>query len=318
MMPAADMRAYWTDLVRSRLGAVAGELRRQGVPVPALEGKVLRPVVALALVPPALRGHLDERFWYGALALQMVHEASLLHDDILDGAPRRRGRETLVSRAGVGPALVLGDHYLTGAYRAAARVESAPFMERFVMAVERTVAGEIQQGRSVGRRLSPREYREVITGKSGELFGAAASLGGALFNLGDLDGRVRFGRDLGALYQQVDDLLDYCTHTQTGKPPLQDYRHEKWTWVLELAGLEGFHAPEDEVLEAVFGPDASGVSAAERAVGALKEAQTDLLERAALLSPGDALSVWVLEGWMRLAQEAVDAQPSLASIGVGP
>ena len=92
-----------TALILAGLERAAAELRGQGVPVPPMEGKVLRPLVAYALVPPGLRDGLDGRFWAGALAVQMVHEASLLHDDILDHASERRGRETLVSRSGVGP-----------------------------------------------------------------------------------------------------------------------------------------------------------------------------------------------------------------------
>ena len=111
------------------LEVAAAELRERGVPVPALEGKVLRPLVAYALVPPELRQELDSRFWAGALAVQMVHEASLLHDDILDHASERRGRETLVSRQGVGPALVLGDHYHSWAYRAAAAASATAFLD---------------------------------------------------------------------------------------------------------------------------------------------------------------------------------------------
>ena len=79
---------------------------------------------------PRTTGPLDERFWFGALAIEMVHEASLLHDDILDEAPQRRGKPTMAAAAGVGPALVLGDHLLTGAYRAAAATGFAGVPER--------------------------------------------------------------------------------------------------------------------------------------------------------------------------------------------
>ena len=113
--PGADATA---DL-EGQLRSAALRLAATGVAVPPLRGKLLRPHVALALVPPALRPQLDDRFWFGALALQMVHEASLLHDDILDDAAERRGQATLVAEGGIAAALVMGDHYLTGAYRAA-------------------------------------------------------------------------------------------------------------------------------------------------------------------------------------------------------
>ena len=68
------------------------------------------------------------------------------------------------------------------------------------------------------------------------------------------------------MYQQVDDLLDYCTAAGTGKPPLQDYRQRKWTWVLDLAGIDGFVPDEARVLDALFLPRDGGASAARRAL----------------------------------------------------
>ena len=161
------------EMVRSRLRDLAHGWAEEGLPRPALDGKLLRPLVAFLIVPARLRDRLDHRFWSGALALEMVHEASLLHDDILDDAPERRGRPTMAAAAGVGPALVLGDHLLTGAYRAAAATDSPDFLQVFTRSVERTVAGEIAQERSQGEVLDEAEYRRIITGKSGELFRGA-------------------------------------------------------------------------------------------------------------------------------------------------
>ena len=80
------------DVLHSGLDEAAAGLRRQGLPIPSLEGKLLRPLFALAMVPSERWPTLDARFWHGAMAIQMVHEASLLHDDVLDGAARRHLR----------------------------------------------------------------------------------------------------------------------------------------------------------------------------------------------------------------------------------
>ena len=122
MKPAPAMKAGGTSaraleeiraFVRAKLEGVAGELTTLGIPRPALDGKILRPLAAYLVVPPGLREELDDRFWKGALAVEMVHEASLLHDDILDEAPERRGQPTLSASAGVGPALVhTGDGHI--------------------------------------------------------------------------------------------------------------------------------------------------------------------------------------------------------------
>lgn len=302
--------------VREGLEGAALPLRALGIPVGELDGKLLRPLVAYALVPPALRGGLDQRFWSGVLAVQMAHEASLLHDDILDGAKERRGRATLVARSGVGPALVLGDHLLTGAYRAAAATGSEQFLSCFIEAVERTVAGEVAQGRSAGRVLSEAEYLEIVEGKSGALLGAATCLGGAVLSLGDHDERVRLGRDLGAVYQQVDDLLDCCPVADTGKPPLQDYRQRKWTWVLGLAGVERFDLSDAELMDAIFAPGLWGASAARRAVSHLRSSRDDLVRRALALSPGDTLVAEALDSWVGAAERAVRAQEETLGVAV--
>lgn len=302
--------------VREGLQAAAEPLRARGIPVGELDGKLLRPLVAYALVPPALRGELDQRFWSGALAVQMAHEASLLHDDILDEAKERRGRATLVARSGVGPALVLGDHLLTGAYRAAVAAGSREFLSCFIEAVERTVAGEVAQERSAGRVLSDAEYGEIVAGKSGALVGAATCVGGAVLALGDHDERVRLGRDLGAVYQQVDDLLDYCPAADTGKPPLQDYRQRKWTWVLGLAGVVRFDLPDAELMDALFATGPRGSSAARRAVAELRARRDDLVRRARALSPGDTLVAYVLDSWVEAAERAVRAQEKALGVAV--
>lgn len=307
--PRVPVEVRTSSIVSEGLDGAARELAGEGVPIPPLAGKLLRPLVAYALVPPALRPRLDRRFWSGALSVQMIHEASLVHDDILDGAGERRGASTLVAERGLAAALVLGDHYLTGAYRAAAGTTSAEFLEVFIRAVERTVAGEVDQGRAAGRRLDPSRYLEIVTGKSGELFGAATALGGALLGLGRIPERVALGRELGALYQRVDDLLDYCVAAETGKPPLQDFRQEKWTWVLDLAGVASFgELDEATVLDRIFLPWDGGPSPARKALEALRSRQDDLVERTGALAPGDTLIAGVLRGWLDAARAGVLAQ----------
>lgn len=306
--PAADSTSMvHHEVVRTGLRGAAAELESAGVAVPPLAGKLLRPLVAYALVPPHRRADLDEQFWMGAWAVQMVHEASLLHDDILDDAVERRGAETLVARGGVGPALVLGDQYLTGSYRAAARVGSPAFLDAFIVAVERTVAGEVAQHRSAGRRLDPAEYEDAVVGKSGELFGAAACLGGAFLG-SSLADRVALGRALGSLYQRVDDLLDYCSAADTGKPPLQDYRQGKWTWVLDRAGIASFDATEENVLAALFDGRDDGPSAARRALDDLRRRRDALVDRAAALVPGDRILAGVVDSWLQAAARGVSLQ----------
>jgi octaprenyl-diphosphate synthase len=288
------------------LRAAAARLARHGVAVPELGGKLIRPLLALGLVPPELRPSLDHRFWSGALAVQMAHEASLLHDDIVDGAEQRRGRETEVARNGVACALIRGDHFLTGAYRAAAESNLPLFLQVFIESVERTVAGEVEQGRRVGTRLDGPTYEEMVAAKSGSLFGAGAALGAAVLDRPkELEDRRRLGAELGTLYQMVDDFLDYCPGARAGKPPLQDYRQSKWTWVMDATGTERFGDPEEELLHRLFHRCRSGRSPMGGALEHLRSRGAAVVTRAGALSPGDSMVGRVVDGWMRAAEEGV-------------
>ena len=304
-------------VVRSNLQRLADFMAEDGMPRPALDGKLLRPLSAFLTIPEERRGELDDRFWWGALAVEMVHEASLLHDDILDEAPERRGKPTLSATAGIGPALVLGDHLLTSAYRAANKAGSARFLDLFITAVERTVAGEIAQERAQGQFLSEERYRENITAKSGELFRAVFSLAPTLLDVGSARAVGAIGARLGCLYQMVDDFLDYCPDADRGKPPLQDFRQEKWTWPLGLVGAADFQTSESEILRRLFARPGNGFgSPMEVGVRRLEEEAQTLLEelRTQGLDP-QALSV-LLSGWGRLLQEATEEEVSRVSAGV--
>lgn len=300
------------DAVEAGLESARRLLRDRGVNVPELDGKLLRPLVAYALLGPDGRARADDGFWLGALAIQMVHEASLLHDDIADGASRRRGQATTASSRGIGAALVLGDLYLTGAYRAAAQAGRPVFLDAFIHAVEHTVRGEAEQGRSAGRRVSPADYDRVVRAKAGALFGAAAVLAAHPDDAhrdGAPGNRIDFGERLGATYQRIDDLLDYCTAFDTGKPPLQDYRQRKWTWVLDLVDdVEGFEREPTEVASRLFELDVDGRIPARAALATLEVERTALLDGVERLAPGDRVVGAIVDGWLARAVEAVERQ----------
>ena len=108
------------ERVRTELSDVAMKTNGLGVTIPALSGKLLRPLTAFSFVPAKQQVSLNEQFWLGCLAIQMVHEASLHHDDVLDHGLERRNQATLLARKGTSAALLMGDLYLTSAYRVAA------------------------------------------------------------------------------------------------------------------------------------------------------------------------------------------------------
>ncbi|MEZ4422676.1 MAG: squalene/phytoene synthase family protein [Gemmatimonadota bacterium] len=279
------------ERVREHLTRAADVIRTAGLPVPSLRGSLHRPVT----VTLAAGGRpLPESTWMGALALEMVHEASLLHDDVLDGAEIRRGRPTLVAERGVAAALVEGDHLLTGAYVVAQHSGRPSFVSRFAEAVFATVDGERSQGRRAGEALGVEAYRAIVARKTGALFGCAAFLG-ACGSDDDADPEwVRFGCDLGVLYQRVDDLLDYVPAAATGKAAFQDRRQQKWTWPLAHASAESWAAAD--------GPCHRALSAC---VAELRDEAEALVDRGARLGADVDGVVTLTERWLAPVLAAV-------------
>ena len=308
---------------------------RSGIAVPPLRGKLLRPVTAFSFVPPARRGLIGERFWLGCLAVQMVHEASLHHDDVLDGGVGRRDGATLLARKGPGAALLTGDLYLTGSYRVALMTGWNDFVAAFVAAVAATVRGEKLQGELAAVPEPAARYEEVVRAKSGALFGAAASLAG---RVGRQPGEVvvslspqvlrELGVELGAFYQLVDDFLDYCPAESTGKPKLQDFNNRTWTSVLGARGWEWFeHSPRDaarEFFRAGGGrtgtTPARGESMAGAAAARLEVRRSALVNRLQALRTGPEI-IGLVNGWTarcrRAAREGLSAAISVPPPAAG-
>jgi 15-cis-phytoene synthase len=279
----------------------------EGMATTDLGGQLIRPLIAYAGAVGAGESEPDARFWSGALAIQLAHEASLVHDDIIDGAAVRRGVPTVVIRAGVSGALVAGDHLLTTSYRYAAETDSLEFTHRFARAVERTVAGEMRQARSVGRPMDWDEYREIVLAKSGELLGAALATHSLVVGGNDSERLLELGRRLGLVYQMVDDLLDYCPASGTGKPPLADHRQGKWTWVLLELGSDALGRPSDAVVEELRLVRA-GSSPLRRCIRTLEQ-EVERLERDIRdLLPADALLASLLAGWLARARAGVERE----------
>jgi phytoene synthase len=280
-------------------------MRDLGLPVPTIGGKLLRPVAGFAMTPES-GPDLDEPLWMGLLAVQMIHEASLLHDDILDGSSVRRGQPTVAGEEGISAALVKGDHLLTAAYRAAASTESGDFLRCFIRAVERTVHGELHQGRLAGEWLDDDRYLDVVEAKSGELFGCALSLAPSLYGGVEPQRAHELGRRLGSFYQMLDDFVDYCPNAASGKPPLQDYRQRKWTWPLGIAGLTDFPSDADTLLDRLFTPEpGSHSSPMQQAFRRLREEERELASECREIAPRSQILIAILDSWLEVARSAL-------------
>ncbi len=190
----------------------------------ALGGKRLRPTLVLlaAQVVAASRMNQRQRRDLTAIAasVELVHAASLVHDDVLDGASQRRHQPTVVQRAGNSAAVLLGDLLFTRAYALAARCSSTYPARRIAAASSKLCVGELRQQSSAGNwSLSRQEYRSILLQKTGALCGVSCRLGAwcAGADQGQARKLAQFGCLLGLAFQIYDDWLDYWGTEQAGK-----------------------------------------------------------------------------------------------------
>jgi geranylgeranyl diphosphate synthase type I len=221
-----------------------------GASTPTPSGKALRPTLAL-LSAAAVGGAPSEAVPAG-VAVELVHNFSLLHDDVMDGDLTRRHRPTAWSQFGIGPAILAGDSLLTLALDVLAssgHPGAAPGLRMVSAAVQELVDGQcadmdFEQRTIVGLA----ECERMAAGKTAALMGCSAAVGG-LFG-GAPPEHVEhlrvFGEQLGLAFQHVDDLLGvWGDPAVTGKPVYSDLRNRKKSLPVVAALNSGGAAGEE-------------------------------------------------------------------------
>ncbi|MBA7690062.1 Heptaprenyl diphosphate synthase component 2 [subsurface metagenome] len=167
-----------------------------------------------------------------AATVEIIHNATLLHDDVIDEGQRRRGLPTVNSLWGNESAVLLGDLLLSKVFKMCADLEPR-FQKIIAAAATRTCEGELRQ--IIQRRnwqLSESEYIDIITEKSAAFFSSCCSLGGLLANASETEVRLLtcFGLNVGIAFQITDDLLDIIgDESKTGKTSGSDVDKNKLT-----------------------------------------------------------------------------------------
>jgi geranylgeranyl diphosphate synthase type I len=227
-----------------------------GAPRPDSGGKGVR--VALAILSAEAAGAPAETGVPAAVAVELVHNFSLLHDDIIDKDEERRHRATVWSVFGVGQAIVAGDALLSLAHEV---VVGAPSLRAFdaarrlAAATSQMIAGQAQDIAAEHRPDTTLDAcEEMERAKTGALLGAAASLGAVLADAADsLVNRLEeFGVELGLSFQAIDDILGiWGDPTVTGKPAWSDLRAAKAS--LPVAAALAGGGPESAELQRLLG-----------------------------------------------------------------
>ena len=220
--------------VRADLGPVAEAMEQ----ILDAGGKRLRPALVFlsAGLGPARR---TDDVYRAAMAIEFIHNATLIHDDLIDGAPTRRGLRTIHETLRPNPAIIIGDYYFAKGANLMSQIGNPDIDAVLSQTVMTICFGEMLQLTSQRRYdQSLDEYYAKIERKTAVLLAASTFCGAVLGGLEDqqVEAIRRFGRLLGMSFQIADDVLDYlATEEEVGKPVGNDLKQGTVTLPLMLA-----------------------------------------------------------------------------------
>ena len=244
-------------------------------------GKRLRPLLVFVAAGPPADG-VGAGLLRAAVAVELIHSATLVHDDVLDGAHLRRGRPTVVAVAGRGMATATGDLLFSRAFSELA-ANGSPQQIRVLSSASSALAeGELMQRADAWNAATTRErYLARCDLKTARLFQAACELG-ALEGGGPVELLGRFGRRIGLAFQLLDDVLDVSgPAARTGKHRGTDLLDGTVTLPLILARERDPELARVELREIRTPEQAEALCDAIAATGALEAARADAMEMVA-------------------------------------
>lgn len=276
------------ELINAQLYSVEERIRQQartfdpgveGYVAFAIEssGKRLRP--ALALLAGGATGGINSAHLDLAVVLELIHAATLVHDDIMDGADRRRGQPTANAKWGNALSVLLGDCLFAHALKLSTNFSDGEISRRIASAASDVCSGEIvQTQRRFDLKLSVADYYRIIEMKTAALFAAATELG-AFLNAAPpevISAMKTFGSRLGTAYQIYDDCLDIAgDESSAGKTLGTDLRKGKLTLPILHLLQNSTTAERHRLSEAILQADDDAVASLTnraRESGALRSA----------------------------------------------
>ena len=270
--PAAADLAQIFEPIRDELEAVEREFHRHvqsrvalipemGRYIQNSGGKRVRP--AVLLMAARLSGYRGDRAVLYASVVEFIHTATLVHDDIIDGADVRRGRLAVHSRWGNDITVLLGDYLYIKSMAMALTYDSLEIIRQLCDVTLRMIEGELYQLTKTGDvDITEDEHFDIIRRKTAFLFGGCAQIGGMLGGVTpDRETALRdYGFNLGIAFRLVDDLLDYTADQDAlGKPIGGDLREGKVTlpviYLLQRGGDEADHLIRSVVADRAVNPE---------------------------------------------------------------
>ncbi|MCX7857307.1 MAG: polyprenyl synthetase family protein [Deltaproteobacteria bacterium] len=216
-------------------------------------GKRIRP--ALVILSSKICGYSGKRAIAYAAVIELIHTATLLHDDVLDNAKLRRGRPSVNHLWGNEPCVLIGDFFYSKAVEIMGKDGDKELIRIVSRATTEVAKGEILEILKTGDlTVDEREYFEIIGSKTAALFSAACEIGAVLANKErkTREALKKFGENIGLAFQLTDDALDYIsTDRSLGKKVGTDLKEKKVTLPL-IKALKAASLQEKRMVEEIF------------------------------------------------------------------
>lgn len=256
---AATEKIILEEVLQKPAGFIADRLKH----TPLAGGKRMRPI--LLFLSAGCVGEISEKHLYLAAAMEIVHTATLVHDDVLDNADTRRHVSTINSIWDNQTSVLIGDYLFTQSFDIASRSKEVEAIGMIARSSSRVCEGEMLQNASIGNlELTEAEYFNIIELKTAELCKCSCGMG-ALASTADektIAGFEEFGTALGTSFQIVDDVLDLIgSQDEVGKTLGTDLANKKMTLPLIHSLQSNSPAGKERLLQLLRSesPDASEV-----------------------------------------------------------
>ncbi len=232
------------DIIRRSLYTPNALMNRVVTSYLETKGKQIRPI--MVIVSAGLFGGVNEHMLHAGAALEMLHNASLIHDDVVDETPLRRGRATINQEWGNHIAVLVGDYFVSNALAAGIRTGNIAIIASLSDLGKELSIGEIDQiCNARDHHFDEESYISMIRKKTASLFMNCVKMGAEAAGATESQYAplIRFAELFGLCFQIKDDIFDYSDNTRIGKPTGNDLREGKVT--LPLLYALG-HAPAEE------------------------------------------------------------------------
>jgi octaprenyl-diphosphate synthase len=251
------------DLLRDDLVALEGEFGRDtvagveaiteiGAYLRAGGGKRIRP--ALLLLSAKLLNYRGQGAVRLGAVVEIIHTATLVHDDIIDEAKTRRGRPAANTQWGNSKCVLAGDWLYMQAFKLAVQERNFRILDTLIELTQQMVEGELLQMEKLGKLITLDEHFDLIYRKTACLFSVCMRLGAILASATPEQESAlgKYGHDLGMAFQIVDDVLDLTASEEVlGKPVASDLREGKVTMAV-IHALERCTPPERQQIETIL------------------------------------------------------------------